>query len=626
MSCCDSGIKLDSSNIKDLELSAKHTKIPDNFVLSKQELAYRSPIDLQLTSGSIKLKNSDFKDNGTGYTELTAGNEKRIKRIKIYRNWEFEVLSDQATFKTMTSEKKNETSNNYIENKFSFFILAIALIGSAVAVATHLDPLMVFCAVLMCICPCIFLQADAGINHAVEGYLKHKGLVYTGNNLMQTLSKAKNAKEVCDINGTIVDNALNREQSKSDNPLRQGVKLENGKLTVFDKEVIGLSGSATITANNIHSNLPPNAKLNQLDADKTYIYIGNGENDIEISKQPQVVSIAIAKASTSLKFMSDFVSTSHNDELKNFTELSNIAKKATNYKIFLYVLAIIYSITIIPLVLLGIVSPMLACIAMSVAGVSIMMIAKIFRYFLNTPKITTEAAIEIADARQALKNMAYAENGRIKSNFYSDVELKAQLQAAAIVPKQQPRKVIATTIITLLLAFSFVKIIAIQTFLYYAAIPIAVLLLACELSEVNYVKIAVFVFGAALIIASEFILPKIKPKLANVTRILGLALAASVLFYLYNNGLNMYEVQISAMILLAIANYSGIASMHMHHILIMALVLIASSFIKQAANNSSAVMPAFSANQIANLEEFAKQAKRGDPQEQSKRNCCCCGK
>lgn len=623
MSCCDSGIKLDSSNIKDLELPAKHTKIPDNFALSKQEGAYRSPIDLQVTSGSVKLKNSDFKDNGEGYTELTAGNG---ACIKIYRNWEFEVLSDQAKFKTMTSKKKKETSSNYIENKFSFFILAIALIGSAVAVITHLDPITVFCAVLMCICPCIFLQADAGINHAVEGYLKHKGLVYTGNNLMQALSKAKNAKLVCDINGTIVDNILNREQSISDNPLRQGVKLADGKLTVFDKEVIGLSGSATITANNIHSNLSPNAKPYQLDADKTYIYIGNGENDIEISKQPQVVSIANAKASTGLKFMSDFVSTSHNDELKNFTELPNIARKSINYRNFLYVLAIIYSITIIPLVLLGIVSPMHACIAMSVAGVSIMMIAKIFRYFLNTPNITTEAALRSAEARQALKNMAYVENGRIKSNYYSDAELKAQLQAAAINTKQSPSKIIATSIIALLLAFSFVKIIAIQTFLYYAAIPIAVLLLACELSEVNYGKIAGFVFGAALIIASEFILPKIKPKLANVTRILGLALATYILFYLYNNGLNMYEVQISAMILLAIANYSGIASMHMHHILIMALVLIASSFIKQSANNSSAVMPAFTANQIANLEEFAKQVNRGNFQENPKSKGCCCRK
>lgn len=602
-SCCKSKQSLTTNTLAQLALPKTQSIPPKTFNLAKG-ITTRTPVDLLLLNGSIRLKDECFKDDGKGETTLQHN---ETHPIKIYRNWPFTVVTD-AKFETLSSSEKTKIVNNLIENKFSFAIFALATAGSFVAFTINLDPILIFTAILMCICPCIFLQADAGISSAVQEYLKNKGLLYNGSNLMQTLDLAKNAELVCDINGTVLNNTFAKE-NESGNALRPGVSIIDNNLYVNNFKVRGLSGSSTCKANNITNDTSPSDKQEHIIGNT--IYIGNGENDIEVCKHDKVVSIAVERACTSLKFVADFSSINSANELNNFVNLPAIARTAIRYRNILYTLAIIYSVVIIPLVLKGIVSAMHACIAMSIAGIVIMLAAKLIKYsFVQSKNLDDKEQISQRDAINALKKMAYLENNKLKSNFYSEKELQAQLQAALIITKKYSRAILPTLVISLLLALSFIKIIILQQILYYTVIPITMFCLIFALKEVNFFKVTIFVLSSSFMITSAFLFPKIKPQFAIISRAIAICLVIAMLCFLYKNGLNMYEVQLSAIILLSIANYTGLAHMHLHHILIMALVLLISSFVKNSVNSKSSNIVAFSSDLIADSEYFVQQINR----------------
>lgn len=612
------------------------------------------PVDGILDANSESAK-QQFVNVSSKYTH----DESNLKPIKVeaknqqdqaaatrlYRGWQiqlpkagtytFSLLRPEAESSSLQTDKRPATKNfaELVRAKYAFAVLLLALTASLVSFYLGMAPINIFCAVLMCICPCMIVLAESGLNAAGKIYLQHKKIIYGGENLLQDFGRLSKAKIASDLTGTLTKIILDNDTRQVKSGLKEfllKVIKQFGKLTIltgapsekcesFNKSVKEfLPDNAEQSNIEIHYGQTPADKANFFGNNSDFLYLGNGPNDVPSFQKKNVISFAVSDSNTGLVHAANFYSQEQDEatELENISNLPKLARKFIILRNVLYALAITYSLTIIPLIFCNIVSPMWACISMSLIGLGMIAATKLIIFWDNRRqknKTTSQDDVSQDDVSQddakAAFNKMQAINNKLGFKSYSTQELNSQAQHAGVIKSNKHAKTYFAIILqAVALGLSFLKISKLQQFMHYLSMPLVVLTLMMVFnSAISVPKMFGFSAVTASILFCGYVLPKLQPKFKLVGIIIAICLAIIALGIFYQAPLNMYEIQISAIFLLGLANQFDLAHTHNHHLFIMGLVLLVTSIIK-IITAPKTTLPVFKADDIAEPESFAVSA------------------
>ena len=657
--CCASEPKMDGLSDTNLKIGYDDLKPANNPELSKnnpelsKEISLPYPVKVTMIDGEVQVSNNVMTDE-LGVHEIKQGDTIPMHTpIKFFN-------SSSISLERVLPEPKQATTENFIKQKYSFAILLFALSGSFIALKLGLDPVLAFIAILMCVCPCIFLQVDAIIINSGIKLFDSQGLKYNKPlddfiPMLAKVSKPARVKYVADSTGTLAYRSnegggkVLRDQVSFDSDQGFSISSKDGEIPItvltgsnapIKFSAVNGKGSSEFAINSsqceklrICHSCNANQKGEEITKAKqetSVLFIGNNDNDIKALEAADV-SIAVKNSSIQAKQNADFISNDENKELLTFANFPYYAKKIIRFRNIFYGIAILYALTIIPLVLGGYVTPMWACIAMSAAGVGLMLLSKIYSYWLLKGR-AREIKVSANDKTSCLN--ALEKMRKFKPGIYSSEQISAQEYAAGQNKPavSVPKSLLASSLLAIMLGLSFIKSLTIHKIIHYAYLPSIIigLTLALSLKKFNSYKIIAFVLCSAAIVAAEYVLPKQLPKIKLLLQIVGLVMAVAALYILYNNcSLNMYEVQISAILLLALADYTKLAKIHTHHLFIMAIVLIMANLIKYTAAANSPVT-AFKDDDIPDCTKFPKSTREQlllpEYVATLQQGVCCCSK
>lgn len=584
-SCCSKSNyrKLTVKEQSQLKLNNSEYLKDDTFKLPKGQ--HILPYDCKIITGSCSLNKKSFLDE-FGYVQVD-------NKANLYSGYQV-VLSAEATFKKINSNDKqsnlstkpSKTISAFFEQKFSFFLFLLAFAASIYAQIVGISPVMSFSAVLMCICPCVFLFADLCLSTAGKSILAHKGIHFQGKDLLTDLDKIRKAKIWSDYTGTLTKVELNNDRREIRHS--EGLKIKDQKITLDNKHIFDkiISGYDQIKQKvNIGEYHPDKGKIT---VGQNILYFANGINDIKLCQKPNVYGCAVYNSPNLLQQNANFISIKPEGEIEAFASIPKFAQRITLMRYFLYFLALVYAITIIPLAISGTISPMFACLAICLSGPAILFLSQIFKLFASGFK-SKPSVVDKEKAKEALRKIAYISKcGKIISE-YSKEQIYIQLKACGIDIRKSKGKMewLAILFLGLVSGISFVNSPVLQSVLHYLYLPIILICLAAIIKK-GYKKIFAFVTGSLAVIGSQ-VLVKLY-NLPKATNVLGCFIAFAMLVVLYKHGLDMYQVQLSAILVLSVADLAGIARMHAHHFLIMGLLVLLAKRIKSYAP-SQAIKP-----------------------------------
>ena len=570
-SCCQRKkqlyLQLPEDTISKLGIGTKPFSIPDPGCTFKTS-AEIMPYDVEIISGNADIA-TDFLLDEKGWMNISSKDN-----IRIYAGYKIKNHQN-ALFKRTQMAKKNVALAPDTKSKFSFAIFFLGFIASIYAHFAGKIAIIAFCAVLMCVCPCLIVLTNETLNLVSKAILYRKGIHCNGNDLISTFKKLSKVEVWSDYTGTLTNNNVKGEDLRT---LRPEITQRDGKLHIGNKQITKIiSGYNKIQ--DLYKNAVYSSDKGNIEVPKPTLYLGNGFNDASIFANPNIISCAVYNSPKSLKDRADFVSTKMSAELANFTDfIPNLARKILGVRNFLYLAAFIYCISVIPLTVIGVLSPMYACLALCTAGSIIVVISQLINMLYK--KNSSRIKISKNQAILALRKMVYKDRNFLVSP-YSKEQVLAQVRACGIKPgwKNNIYFIFATTLLLAHIILGYIQSIAIQNVFFYSCLPVIIICLWPIFKEA-YKRLSYFVVGSLSALAAQ-----------KIAISISVIIAGLLLTYLYHNPMNMYEIQLSAIIILGLTNLTYLAKIHTHHLFLMALMIVLTKQIKSTEIYTKALEP-----------------------------------